>query len=102
MVIVVGASRDKMEIALEVIKSHGFAATGVFSEAEAQQAITAHQTLFAVVTGGAIEEPARDRLRAAAATKGAVLIAASIGHDDPKTYFTENVIPKLLKERDRY
>jgi hypothetical protein len=98
-VIVVGRLPEKMAPAIEVIEAHGFAATGVFSEHEATEAIAEPGPLFAVVTGGAIDEPARARLRAQAATKDAVLVTASIGHEDPKTHFTEHVIPKLTAAR---
>jgi hypothetical protein len=35
------------------------------------------------------------------AAKGAVLITAYIGHDDPKVHFENHVIPKLAAARDR-
>jgi hypothetical protein len=53
------------------------------------------------VVGGSVDPAARDRLKAAAASKGAVLVTANIGHDDPKVYFTEHVVPKLIRARDR-
>jgi hypothetical protein len=59
-------------------------------------AIARPGALFAVVTGGAVGEPARARLRVQAAAKDAVLVTASIGHEDPKTHITEHVIPKLI------
>jgi len=55
---------------------------------------------LAVVAGGPIDEAGQARLRAAAARKGAVLITASIGHDDPEDHFTEHVIPQLVEARD--
>ena len=90
-----------MRVTTAVLESHGFAAIGVFSEDEARLAIAEEEQLFAVVAGGSIDETAQDRLRAAAAPKGAVLITASIGHDDPRVHFTQYVIPKLIKARDR-
>jgi NAD(P)H-dependent FMN reductase len=98
-VIIVGRLPEKMGVAIEVIKAHGFAATGVFSEHEAEDAIAQPEALFAVVTGGAIDAPARARLQARAAAKDAVLVTANIGHEDPKTHFTEHVIPKLIAAR---
>jgi hypothetical protein len=95
-VIVAGRSPEKMTAALAVLESHGFRATGVFSEDEARRAIAEEGPLFAVVAGGSIDEAGQDRLRVAAAARGAVLITASIGHADPKTHFTEHVIPKLI------
>lgn len=95
-VIVVGRTPEKMAAAIAVLESHGYAATGVFSEDEAARAIADHDELFAVVAGGAIDEPARDRLRAAAEPKGAVLVTAYIGNDDPTVHFTDHVIPKLV------
>ena len=100
-VIVVGRSPEKMDAAITVLESHGFAATGVFSEQEAARAIAEQDELFAVVAGGSIDEPAQERLRAAAAPKGAVLITAYIGHDDPTVHFENHVIPKLADARDR-
>ena len=99
-VVVVGRLPEKMSRATAVLESHGFVATGVFSEDEAWRAIAEHEQLFAVVAGGSIDEAAQDRLRAAAAPKGAVLITASIGHDDPTVHFTQHVIPKLIEARD--
>jgi CBS-domain-containing membrane protein len=100
-VIVVGRSPEKMDAAIAVLESHGFAATGVFSEQEAARAIAEQDELFAVVAGGSIDQPAQERLRAAAGPKGAVLITAYIGHDDPKVHFENHVIPKLADARDR-
>jgi hypothetical protein len=100
-VIVVGRSPEKMDVATAVLESRGFAAVGVFSEQEAARVIAEHDKLLAVVAGGSIDEPAQDRLRAAAAAKGAVLITAYIGHDDPKAHFTNHVMPKLIDARDR-
>jgi len=100
-VIVVGRSPEKMEVAAAVLESHGFATTGVFSEDQARRAIAEQEQLFAVIAGGSIDEAAQARLRAAAAPKGAVLITASIGRDDPRVHFTEHVVPKLIEARDR-
>jgi hypothetical protein len=90
-----------MQKAIAVLESGDFAATGVFSEQEALRAIARTDKLFAVVAGGSIDGPARERLRAAATSKGAVLITARIGHDDPAAHFTEQVIPVLVSARDR-
>jgi hypothetical protein len=100
-VVVVGRLPEKMDIAVAVLESHGYEATGVLSEPEALRAIAEQDQLFAVVAGGAVDEAAQDRLRAAAEPKGAVLIAASIGHDDPKVHFTNQVVPKLDDARAR-
>ena len=96
-VVVVGRSPEKMRVAIAVLESHGFSAIGVFSEAEACRAIADEHHLLAVVAGGSIDEPARDRLRLAAAAKGAAVLNASIGHDDPEAHFTEHVVPKLVE-----
>ena len=98
-VVVVGRAPEKMRGAIAVLEEHGFSATGTFSEDEARSAIAGHDTLLAVVTGGAVDKPAQDRLRLAAEPKGAVLITAFIGHDDPREHFTEHVIPKLNDAR---
>jgi hypothetical protein len=99
-VVVVGRSPEKMKPATAVLMSHGFAPIAAFSEQHAHLAIAARDELFAIVTGGAIDQPARDRLRSAAAQKGAILVTAHIGHDDPETHFTNEVLPKLIKARD--
>ena len=70
-VIVVGRSPEKMEVAMAVLRSHGFVATGVFSEDEARRAIAEQEEVFAVVAGGSIDEAAQRRLRAAATQRGA-------------------------------
>jgi hypothetical protein len=84
-----------MKAATAVLRSGGFATIAAFSEEQAHLAIAARDELFAIVTGGAIDQPARARLRAAAARKGAVLVTAHIADDDPKAHFTDNVLPKL-------
>jgi threonine dehydrogenase-like Zn-dependent dehydrogenase len=99
-VIVVGRSPEKMDAAIAVLESHGYAAIGVFSEPEAARAISEQNDLFAVVAGGSIDEPAQERLRAAAEPKGAVLITAYIGQDDPSVHFENHVIPQLAAARD--
>ena len=100
-VIVVGRAPEQMAAATAVLESHGFSATGVLSEEEARRAIAEHDRIFAVVAGGSIDEAGQDRLRAAAALKGATLVTANIGHDDPTAYFTESVIPRLIEARDK-
>ncbi len=100
-VIVVGRDPEKMEPAVAVLESAGFAAIGVFSEAEAMTAIADRSGLFAVVAGGFLDEAARRRVDAAAAAKDAVLVTAAIGHDDPAMHFTDHVVPKLIEARER-
>jgi hypothetical protein len=100
-VIVVGRAPEKMSIATAVLESYGFSATGVFSEEEARRAIAEHDRILAVVAGGSIDEAGRGRLRAAAALKGAVLITANIGHDNPKVHFAEIIVPRLIEARSR-
>jgi len=90
-----------MEVATAVLESHHFAATGAFSEEEARTATEAHNSLFAVVAGRFLDAPAQNRLQTAVAEKGAALITASIGHDDPKVHFPAMVIRKLVEERVR-
>jgi hypothetical protein len=98
-VVVLGRSPEKMEKVSAVLASHGFAAIGVYSERDALNAISQHDDLLAVVAGGSVDQAARDRLKSAAASKGAVLVTANIGHDDPEVHFTEHVIPKLIQAR---
>jgi hypothetical protein len=100
-VIVLGKSADKLVIATAVLESHGFTATGVLSEQGAHQAIAQPDELFAVVLGDRLDGPAKNRLRAAASAKGAVLISAHTGHDDPQFYFTRRILPKLIATWDR-
>ena len=100
-VIIAGGSQEKMTVVRAVVDSYGFDASGVFSEEAALQAIAERDDLLAVVAGGFLDEPAQERLRAAASRKGAVLITANIGHDDPAAHFTRHVVPKLLEARDR-
>ncbi|KZM71665.1 hypothetical protein [Nocardia terpenica] len=100
-VVVAGGSPAKMGSALAVLTSHGFDATGVFSEREAHQAISRADEIFAVVAGGFLAEPAQNRLRAAAASRGAILITANIGHQDPTEYFSTHIVPQLVAADDR-
>lgn len=84
-VIVVGRSADKMDSATAVLESHGFTASGVFSEQEAHQVIAQPDTLFAVVADGFLDAAAQNRLGSAASAKDAVPISSRIGRDDPRT-----------------
>jgi saccharopine dehydrogenase-like NADP-dependent oxidoreductase len=98
-VVVVGRSPEKMRAAAAVLEGHGFTVVGVFSEADALRAIAGSDGLLAVVAGGSVTAPARDRLRAAAASRGAVVVDAAIGHADPAAHFTSEVLPQLVAAR---
>jgi CBS domain-containing protein len=94
-VVVVGRSPEKMRAATAVLEGHGFAVVGVFTEADALRAIAAGDAL---VAGGSVAAPARERLQAAA-SRGAVIVDAAIGHADPTSHFTYEVLPHLIAAR---
>jgi class 3 adenylate cyclase len=98
-VIVVGRSPEKMQQALQVLESAGFAATGTFNRDEAMAAITAQDTLFAVVAGGSVGPKTEAELRAAAGAKGGRVVRANIGDSDPTQHFIAYVLPQLEKLR---
>jgi hypothetical protein len=98
-VVVLGRSPEKMGAASAVLEAHGFAVVGVFTEADALGAIAGHDSLLAVVAGGSVSAVARERLRAAAAAHGAVIVDAAIGHADPAAHFTSEVLPHLIAAR---
>ena len=98
-VVVVGRSRAKMGQALRVLESAGFAATGTFNRDEAMAAITAQDTLFAVVAGGSVGRETEAELWAAAEAKGGHLVRANIGDSNPTQHFIEYVLPQLEKLR---
>ena len=98
-VVVVGRSPEKMRAASTVLETRGFAVVGVFTEAAALRAIAAHDSLLAVVAGGSVSAAARERLRAAAEIRGAVIVDAAIGHADPAEHFTSEVLPHLIAAR---
>jgi hypothetical protein len=98
-VVVLGRSPEKMRAAATVLETHGFAVVGVFTEADALRAITGHDGLLAVVAGGSVSAAARERLRAAAAARGAVIVDTAIGHADPTAHFTSHVLPHLIAAR---
>jgi hypothetical protein len=98
-VVVLGRSPEKMRAASAVLEAHGFAVVGVFTEADALRAIAGHDSLLAVVAGGSVSATARERLRAAAAAHGAVIVDAAIGHADPAAHFTSEVLPHLIAAR---
>jgi hypothetical protein len=98
-VVVVGRSPEKMRQALRVLELAGFAATGAFNRDEAMAAITAQDTLFAVVAGGSVGRETEAELRAAAEAKGGHLVRASIGDSDPAQHFIDYVLPQLEKLR---
>jgi hypothetical protein len=94
-VIVVGRAPEKMREALDVLRSAGFTATGTFNRGEALAAIAAQDRLFAVVAGGSVDEQFEADLRAAGEPKGAQVVRAQIGHDDPGRHFRDHVLPQL-------
>jgi hypothetical protein len=98
-VIVVGRSPEKMQQALQVLESAGYAATGTFNHDEAVAAITAQDTLFAVVAGGSVGPETEAELRAAAEAKGGRVVRANIGDSDPTQHFISYVLPQLEKLR---
>jgi hypothetical protein len=98
-VVVLGRSPEKMRAATTVLETHGFDVVGVFTEADARRAIAQHDTLLAVVAGGSVSAAARERLRAAAAAQGAVIVDAAIGHSDPAAHFRSEVLPHLIAAR---
>lgn len=98
-VVVVGRSREKMQQALQVLESAGFAATGTFSRNEAMAAIAARDELLAVVAGGSVDAETEAELRAAAEARGGHVVRANIGDSDPTHHFVEYVLPQLQKLR---
>jgi hypothetical protein len=98
-VVVVGRSPEKMRAAATVLEGDGFTVVGVFAEADALRAIAGSDALLAVVAGGSVSAAARDRLRAAAASRGAVTIDTAIGHADPTAHFRSEVLPHLVAAR---
>lgn len=94
-VIVVGRAPEKMRDALDVLRSAGFTATGTFSRGEALAAIAAQDRIFAVVAGGSVDDQLEVELQAAGETKGAQVVRAYIGHDDPTRHFQDHVLPQL-------
>ena len=98
-VVVLGRSPEKMRAVTTVLEKQGFAVVGVFTEADALRAIAAHDSVLAVVAGGSVSAPARERLRAAAEPQGAVIVDTAIGHADPTAHFTNEVLPHLIAAR---
>ena len=90
-VIVVGRAPEKMREALDVLRSAGF----TFNRREALAAIAAHEQLLAVVAGGSVDEQLEADLRAASEPKGAQIIRAYVGHDNPTRHFQDRVLPVL-------
>jgi hypothetical protein len=88
-----------MRAASAVLEQNGFTVVGVFSEADALRAIASSDGLLAVVAGGSVSDAARDRLRAAAGSRGAITIDTAIGHADPSAHFTSEVLPHLVAAR---
>jgi hypothetical protein len=98
-VVVVGRSPEKMQQALQVLESAGFAATGTFSRDEAMAAIAARDELLAVVAGGSVDAETEAELRAAAEARGGHVVRANIGDSDPTRHFVEYVLPELEELR---
>jgi hypothetical protein len=51
------------------------------------------------VVGGSVSTEAGERLRAAAASRGAATIDAAIGHDDPAEHIRSEILPHLKAAR---
>jgi hypothetical protein len=98
-VVVVGRSPEKMRAVATFLEGNGFTVVGVFTEADALRAIAGSDDLLAVVAGGSVSDAARDRLWAAARSRGAVTIDAAIGHADPTAHFASDVLPHLVAAR---
>ena len=98
-VVVVGRSPEKMQQALRVLESAGFAATGAFSRDEAMAAMAARDELLAVVAGGSVDAETEAELRAAAGARGGHVVRANIGDTDPTHHFVEYVLPQLEELR---
>jgi CBS domain-containing protein len=98
-VVIVGRSPEKMQAASTVLEAHGFAVVSVFTEADALGAITEHDILLAVAAGGSVSAAARERLRAAAVPRGAVIVDAAVCHADAAAHFTSEVLPHLIAAR---
>jgi CheY-like chemotaxis protein len=98
-VVVVGRSPEKMRAATTVLEQHGFTTVAAFTEEDALRAITGSDALLAVVAGGSVSPEARERLRAAAASRGAATVDTAIGHADPAAHFTSDVLPHLVAAR---
>jgi hypothetical protein len=98
-VVVVGRSPEKMQQALQVLESAGFAATGTFNRDEAMAAMAATDELLAVVAGGSVDAETEAELRAAAEARGGHVVRANIGDSDPTHHFVEYVLPELEKLR---
>lgn len=98
-VVVVGRSPEKMQRALKVLESAGFAATGTFNRDEAMAVIAARDELLAVVAGGSVDAETEAELRAAAEARGGHVVRANIGDSDPTHHFVEYVLPQLEKLR---
>jgi chromate reductase len=98
-VVVVGRSPEKMQQALQVLESAGFAATGTFDRDEAMAAIAASDELLAVVAGGSVDAATEAELRAATEARGGHVVRANIGHSDPTRHFVEYVLPALEQLR---
>jgi predicted outer membrane protein len=94
-VIVVGRSPDKMREAIDVLRTAGFTVTGTFDRDQALDAIATHDELFAVVAGGSVDQQLEAELCAAAEPKGAGVVRAFIGHQDPARHFEDHVLPQL-------
>lgn len=99
-VIVVGRLPERLAIAVDVLRSHGFAPTGVHTEQDAQLALAEGGRVLAVVAGGGVPEEARERLNQTTAEAGAAFFGVSIGQHDPRQYFEEQVLPLLVAARD--
>jgi NAD(P)H-dependent FMN reductase len=98
-VLIVGKSPEKMRAAQAAVAAAGFEVEGSFSESEAMAVIAREPTLFAVVTGGVIDDAAYQRIAAAVPTSCAVLLRTKIGEEDPRAHFEREVVPQLVAAR---
>ncbi len=103
-VIIAGADAENMRGAQAAVREAGFDPIATFSEEEALASIRRTEKPFAVITGGAFDQAAHDRMAAVAKPKGAIMIKAFVGvsrpdHSAAKAYFVEHIVPALVAAR---
>jgi ketosteroid isomerase-like protein len=103
-VIIAGGDPENMRGAEAAVREAGFGTIATFSEEEALAAIRRTAKPFAVVTGGAFDQAAHDRMAAVAKPKGAIMLKAFLrihppNHSAAKAQFAEQVVPALVAAR---
>jgi hypothetical protein len=93
-VLVIARAQPVLDRVLSLISQAGIDVAGTLSDAEAIGRLEAGG-IVALVIGGGVEEPSKQRLRSVAEGKGTRVVEGALRGRDPETYVREVLLPAL-------